>query len=134
MLRISTKVSKILCYLQVSITGCNASLIGETTRHLTTRIKEHLEINSKSHIVKHPCTCRNFKALRDTEWFEIIDSATSSWRLKLTIAEQTSKTRKCFYNYLIPLFNCFCLLIYLFNYHYYCYYYYYYYYYHHHHH
>ena len=29
---------------------CNASYIAETTRHLTTKIKEHLETDSKSHI------------------------------------------------------------------------------------
>ena len=63
--------------------GCNASRIGETTRHLTTMIKEHLETHSKSHIFNHLSTNRNRKELCDTECFEIIDSATSSYRLKL---------------------------------------------------
>ena len=63
--------------------GCNASYIGETTRHLTTRIKEHLETESKSHIFKHLNTNRNCKELCHAESFEIIDSATSSYRLKL---------------------------------------------------
>ena len=63
--------------------GCNASYIGETTRHLTTRIKEHLENDSKSHIFKHLDTNRNCKELYDNECFEIINSATSSYRLKL---------------------------------------------------
>ena len=62
---------------------CNASYIGETTRHLTTRIKEHSETDSKSHIFIHLNTNRNCKELCDTECFEIIDSATSSYRLKL---------------------------------------------------
>ena len=36
-----------------TVPGCNASCyIGETTRHSTTRIKEHLETDSKSHIFK----------------------------------------------------------------------------------
>ena len=63
--------------------GCNASYIGETTQHLTTRIKEHLETDSKSHIFKHLSTKRGCKELRNTACFEIIDSATSSYRLKL---------------------------------------------------
>ena len=66
--------------------GCNASYIGETTRHLTTRIREHLETDSKSHIFKHLDTNRKLKELCNAECFEIIDSATSSYRLKLTEA------------------------------------------------
>ena len=63
--------------------GCDASYIGETTHHLITRIKEHLETDLKSHIFKHLYTNRNCKELCDTECFVIIDSATSSYRLKL---------------------------------------------------
>ena len=63
--------------------GCNASYIGETTCHLTTRIKEHLKTDSKSHIFKNLDTNRNCKDLCDTECFEIIDSTTSSYRFKL---------------------------------------------------
>ena len=68
---------------RVTCLSCNTSYIGETTRHLTTRIKELLETGSKSHIFKHLNTNRNCKELRDTECFEIIDSATFSYRLKL---------------------------------------------------
>ena len=63
--------------------GCNASYIGETTRHLTTRIKEYLETDSKSHIFKHLNTNRKCKELCNAECFEIISSTTSSYRLKL---------------------------------------------------
>ena len=63
--------------------ACNASYIGEITRHLTTRIKELLETDSKSHIFKHLDTNRKCKELCNAECFEIIDSATSSYRLKL---------------------------------------------------
>ena len=61
----------------------NASYIGETTRHLTMKIKEHWETDSKSHIFKHLSTKRNCKKLCDTECFEIIDSASSSYRFIL---------------------------------------------------
>ena len=57
--------------------ACNASYTGEIPRHLTTRIKQLLETNSKSHIFKHLETNRKCKE------FEIIDSASSSYRLKL---------------------------------------------------
>ena len=63
--------------------GCNASYIGETTRYLTTGIKEQLESDSKSHIFKHLDTNRKCKKLCNAECFQIIDSATSSYRLKL---------------------------------------------------
>ena len=63
--------------------GYNASYIGETTRYLATRMKEHLERDSKSHIFKHLDTNRKYKKLCNAECFEIIDSATSSYRLKL---------------------------------------------------
>ena len=34
-------------------TGCNACYIGETIRHLSTRIEQHLENDKKSHIFKY---------------------------------------------------------------------------------
>ena len=60
--------------------GCNATYIGETTHHLTMRIKEHLKTDSKSHIFKHFNTNGNCKELCDSECFEITDPATSSYR------------------------------------------------------
>ena len=63
--------------------GCNATYIGETTRDLTASIKERLETDSKSHIFKHIDTNRKGKELCNVECFEIIDSTTSSYRLKL---------------------------------------------------
>ena len=58
--------------------GCNVCYIGETTRHLSTRIEEHLEKDKKSHIFKHHC-----KILSTPDCFQIIDSASSKFRLKL---------------------------------------------------
>ena len=62
--------------------GCNGSYIGEKTCHLTL-MKGHLETDSKSHIFKHLSTNRNCEELCDTEFFKIIGSTTSSYRLKL---------------------------------------------------
>ena len=63
--------------------GCSAWYIGETTRHLSTRIEEHLEKDKKSHIFKHLNENSNCKSLVTPECFEIIDSASSKFRLKL---------------------------------------------------
>ena len=62
---------------------CNASCIDETACYFTTRIEEHLETDRKSHIFKHLSTNRNCKELCDTECFDIADSGTFSYRLKL---------------------------------------------------
>ena len=63
--------------------GCNACYIGETTRHLSTRIQEHLEKDKKSHIFAHLVHNEICKALSTENCFEIIVSATTSFRLKL---------------------------------------------------
>ena len=103
--------------------GCFASYIGETTRQLTTRIKEHLETDPKSHVFKHLNTNKNCRELCDTECFEAIDPGTSSYRLKVKEAmhitwQKTTLNKKInhvFYNYLIT----YCLS--LFHLFYYCY-------------
>ena len=63
--------------------GCQSCYIGETTCHLTTRMKEHLETDKKSHIFQHLKDNPACKELCDTNCFEIIDHASSSFRLKV---------------------------------------------------
>ena len=63
--------------------GCNASYIGETTHHLSTRIKEHLETDKKSYIFSHLADNETCKALGTENCFEIIDSASTPFKLKL---------------------------------------------------
>ena len=62
--------------------GCNARYIGETTRHLTTRIEEHFTSNS-SHIKKHIEGSKKCKDVCNEDCFEIIDTAHSQFALKL---------------------------------------------------
>ena len=52
--------------------------IGETTHHLTIRIKEHLATDKKSHVFAHNENC---KELHLKNCFEIIDFASTSFRL-----------------------------------------------------
>ena len=63
--------------------GCNVCYIGETTRHLSTKIKEHLEKDKKSHIFAHLVNNETCKALSTENCFEIINSASTPFRLKL---------------------------------------------------
>ena len=63
--------------------GCNACYIGETTRHLSTRIKEHLETDKKFHIFAHLVKNEICKALSTENCFEIIDFVATPFRLKL---------------------------------------------------
>ena len=63
--------------------GCNACYIGDTTRHLSTRIKEHLETDKKSHIFAHLINNKTCKALSTENCFEMIESASIPFSLKL---------------------------------------------------
>ena len=49
--------------------------IGEATRHLSTRIEEHLGKNKTSYIFKHLDEHRNCKSLSTPDYFQIIDPA-----------------------------------------------------------
>ena len=63
--------------------GCNTCYIGETTRHLSKRITDHLETDKKSHIFAQLVNNQICKALSTENCFEIIDAAGAPFRLKL---------------------------------------------------
>ena len=63
--------------------GCNSCYIGEKTRYLSARIKEHLETDKKSHIFAHLVNNETCKALSTENCFEIIDSTSTPFKLKL---------------------------------------------------
>ena len=73
---------KSLVVYQFICAGCNSCYIGETTRHLATRIKEHTSSDKHSHIYKHlqNPTC-NSKYTRSC--FTILDTANTAFSLKL---------------------------------------------------
>ena len=73
--------------------GCNICYIGEATCHLSTRIKEHLEKDKKSHIFKHLNENHNCKIQSILDCFQIIDSASSKFRLKLKDAMYINWTK-----------------------------------------
>ena len=63
--------------------GCQSCYIGETRRHLVTRIKEHLITDKKSYIMEHLLDNKTCKSLCDEDCFQVIDCASSPFRLKV---------------------------------------------------
>ena len=63
--------------------GYQFCYIGETKCHLPTRIKGHLQIDKKSHILQHLNKNPNCRDLCHDSCFIIIDHASSSFKLKL---------------------------------------------------
>ena len=61
----------------------NACFFSEKTCHLSTRIKEHLEMDKKSHIFAYLVNNETCKALSTENCSEIIYPASTPFRLKL---------------------------------------------------
>ena len=62
---------------------CTATYIGETTRHISTRMREHLQSDKNSHIHRHLANNAACKAASDESCFTIIDGDDCVYRLKL---------------------------------------------------
>ena len=63
--------------------GCKACYIGETNRHLQTRIHEHLRADRNSQIFKHLKTLDNCRNLCNSTWFKFLDTGSNKYQLKL---------------------------------------------------
>ena len=66
-----------------SCAGCNACYVGETTRHFSTRVREHLAADRASHMYKHLQQSESCHNLCSTNCFSILDCATTSFQLKI---------------------------------------------------
>ena len=66
---------------------CNASYIGETSRHLSTRVKEHLESDKESAVYKHlhakTRQSRLCKRKSNADSFIILDKAATKYQLRI---------------------------------------------------
>ena len=62
---------------------CNACYIGETGRHLSKRVSEHLSSDTTSHILKHLLSPDRCRQSCPADCFEILDSAPTKFQLKL---------------------------------------------------
>ena len=63
--------------------GCNSVYIGEISRRLSTRVREHLFIDKNSHIVKHSKNLTPCKNLCSESCFKVLDSASIHHNLKI---------------------------------------------------
>ena len=66
-----------------SCASFDAFNIGETTRHFSTRITEHLCTDKASHVYKHLQTSQQCKDQCDASCFDIIDCASTKYQLKI---------------------------------------------------
>ena len=64
-------------------TCCNACCIGETDRHLSTRVHESLSSDKSSHIFKHLLSSERWRQSCSADCFEILDSTPAKFQLKL---------------------------------------------------
>ena len=84
-------LSKSMVVYQFSCAGCNSRYIGETSRQLTTRIKEHTTSDKNSNIYKHLHASPSCHNQFSQSCFKIIDSAHSTFSLKIKEALHINK-------------------------------------------
>ena len=63
--------------------GCNACHVGETTRHFSTRVREHLFSDKTSHVFKHLQNSEHCRTLCSVDCFHSLDHASTSFELKI---------------------------------------------------
>ena len=63
--------------------GCNASYVGETYRHISTRTHEHLGTDKGSNIYRYLPKNPQCKSICDENCFSILDSTRTEYTLKL---------------------------------------------------
>ena len=80
--RIPLNLKSMVVY-KFSCAGCGSSYIGETTRHLSTRVDEHIKRDKNSHIFKHLNGNESCVNALNSNSFSIIDSANNAFDLKI---------------------------------------------------
>ena len=63
--------------------GCNACYVGETSRHLSTRVGEQLVSDGTSHIFRHLRNSPQCRTLCSDECFNILDHAPTTFQMKI---------------------------------------------------
>ena len=66
-----------------SCAGCHACYIGETSRHLSTRVRKHLSRDRNSHIYQHLQQSQACRGLANKNCFSIVDCAPNKLQLML---------------------------------------------------
>ena len=87
--------------------NCNVCYVGETSRHLITRIGEHLSSDKASHIYKHLQGSLECKNACNNTCFSVLDHAATPYSLKLKEAIHISflkpELNKQIFNYGVTL-------------------------------
>ena len=63
--------------------GCNAWYVGETCRHFSTSVREHLVSDRASHIFKHLKDSAHCRALCSADNLHVSDHASAGFQLKI---------------------------------------------------
>ena len=63
--------------------GCNACYVGETCRHFSTRVREHLVSDRASHIFRHLKDSPHCRTLCSTDNFHVLDHASIGFQPKI---------------------------------------------------
>ena len=63
--------------------SCNACYVGQTIRHLKTRMNEHLFSDKNSHVYKHIHSNAECKETANNDCFSIIDSDSTEYKIKI---------------------------------------------------
>ena len=66
-----------------SSASCNACYVGETSRHFSTRVREHLLSDRSLNVFKHLQSSEFCRASCTPDCFEILDSAATKYQAKL---------------------------------------------------
>ena len=66
-----------------SCASCNACYVGETSRHFSTRVREHLLSDGSSHVHKHLLSSESCRASCSTDCFQILDYAATKYQVRL---------------------------------------------------
>ena len=62
---------------------CNSIYVGETSQHISTRVREHLFSDKNSHIFKHLQSSDACNNACNENCFKVIDSARPHYQLKI---------------------------------------------------
>ena len=62
--------------------SCNASYVGQTCRHLATRIDKHFGKDKKSPIFQHLMTSKDCLDICSKDYFSVLDTANTKHQLK----------------------------------------------------
>ena len=78
-----SKLSRSRVVYKFSCAGCSACYVGETNRHLATRVREHLTSDKNSHIFQHIKGSEACRSLCSEDCVSILDTASTSFQLKI---------------------------------------------------